>query len=536
MSDAALKVMERVRAADRAGALELASAALARGERHPLILMLAAERLEEQGQYMASLALLREALPQAEDEPELWRRYGIALARAGLYDVSREALDEADELLPDQPAILMPLATACYRSGDLANAERHFVRLSALMPGSPEPLAARAAIAVQQGQPAAGRDLALQALGIAPGNVTASIALARAALEEGNAAEAEALASAQLSRLPPGDEHRVSLLGLRADARDRLGRTRDAYLDYSTRNALLVAQYTSLRAASGDERPVERARRLRAYLDGADTSAWAKHAEDTAPSACSGHLFVVGFPRSGTTLLEKALAGHDRIRTLPEIDCLSEAGMELLADAAGLDRLAALPPADCAALRARYFAAVTNAVGDVAGKVVVDKMPLHSLALPLISRIFPDARIVLSLRDPRDVVLSGFRRRFQMNASMFELLTLKGAADFYDSIMALVTRCEEALPISLHKVPHEDLVADFEGEVRRVLALIGLDWQPDIAQFPARAVASARTPSDYQLRKGLNRDGIGAWRPYARELRGVENILAPWVQRWGYAD
>lgn len=536
MSKAAQKVMELVQAADRVGALDLATSELERGERHPLILMLAAERLDEQGKHTASLALLREAVSQTGEEPELWRRYGIALARAGLYDKSRAALEEADDLWPDQPAILMPLATACYRSGDLAGAERHFADLSALMPGSPEPLAARAAIAVQQGQTGMGRELARQALALAPANVTAGIALARAALEEGDAAEADLLASAQLSRLPRGDENRIALLGLRADARDRLGRPGDAYLDYSTRNALLIAQYTSLRTASGEERPVDRARRLGAYLDGADSGVWAKRPEDLAPTACAGHLFVVGFPRSGTTLLEKALSGHDMIRTLPEIDCLAAAGLELLADTDGFNRLAALPPADCAILRARYFAAITEAVGDVAGKVVVDKMPLHSLALPLISRVFPHAKIVLSLRDPRDVVLSGFRRRFQMNASMFELLTLRGAADFYDGVMALVTRCEEVLPIGLHKLRHEDLVADFEGEVRRVLALIGLDWQDDIAQFPARAIASARTPSDYQLRKGLNRDGIGAWRPYARELRAVADVLAPWVQRWGYTD
>ncbi len=526
--------MERVQAADRTGALDLATAALAQGERHPLILMLAAERLDEQGKWMPALALLEEAVPQAEDEPEIWRRYGLALARAGLFDKSRDALDEADALWPDQPAILTPLATACYRMGDLAAAERHFAQVTALMPGSAEPLAARAAIAVQQGDAEAGRNLARQALALAPGNITAGIALARAALEDGDATEAEALASSQLSHLPPGDENRVSLLGLRADARDRLGRASDAYLDYAMRNAMLIAQFTPVLAASGEERQVERARRLKGYFDAADPAAWERRGDDVPTRPCAGHLFVVGFPRSGTTLLEKALSGHDAVRTLPEIDCLAEAGLNMLANAEGLDRLATLPATDRAAFRERYFAAVANAVGDIDGKVVVDKMPLHSLALPLISRLFPDARIVLSLRDPRDVVLSGFRRRFQMNASMFELLTLAGAADFYDAVMALVARCEAVLPVKLHRVRHEDLVADFEGEVRSVLALVDLDWQDDILQFPARAVASARTPSDYQLRKGLNRDGISAWQAYTRELRAVEDVLAPWVERWGY--
>ena len=534
MSQAALEVMQRVQAADRAGALDLAIRFLARGERHPLILMLAAERLEETGQTRQALALLRDATAQTQDEPELWRRYGVALGQQGFLPQAREALARAHALLPDQPAILLPLATACYRLGELEAADGHYARAAALVPDSIEPVAARAMIAIQRGDMATGRDLAARALTHDPANVTASIARGHAMLGEGDAQGAEAMATALLARLGRKSEHRLALLSLRADARDRLGRAQDAFLDYMMRNSLLVSQYRPIMTAAGMERQVDRARRIAAWLDRPAAGPAADGREPAPARPCAGHLFIMGFPRSGTTLLEKALSGHDRVRTLPEIDCLAEAGADLLASDDGMDRLATLPPAERAALRARYFAAAERATGALPGKVLVDKLPLHSIALPLIARLFPDAKIVLSLRDPRDVVLSGFRRRFQMNGAMFELLTPLGAAQFYEAVMTLVERGRIALALDLHEVRHEDLVDDFEGQVRRVLALVGLDWSERVRAFPERAAAHARTPSDYQLRRGLNRDGIGSWRRYEAQLQPVMPILEPWVRRWGY--
>ena len=107
------------------------------------------------------------------------------------------------------------------------------------------------------------------------------------------------------------------------------------------------------------------------------------------------------------------------------------------ARAGGLRALLRADARELGVLRERYWREVREAGLEVAGKVFVDKHPLHSLKLPLIARLFPNAKILFAYRDPRDVVLSCFRRRFNMNPAMYQLLTLEGAAAFYDATMQL---------------------------------------------------------------------------------------------------
>ena len=161
-------------------------------------------------------------------------------------------------------------------------------------------------------------------------------------------------------------------------------------------------------------------------------------------------------------------------------------------------------------------------------------MPLHTPALPLVAKLFPQARILFALRDPRDVVFSCFRRRFRMNAAMFEFLTLDGAARYYDAVMGLAAIYREKLPLTIHEVRHEALVADFEGEARRTLAFLGAPWDPVVKNFAAQVRGTPRTPSAPQVARGLNANGLGQWRRYRAELAPVEAILSLWVERFGY--
>ena len=246
-------------------------------------------------------------------------------------------------------------------------------------------------------------------------------------------------------------------------------------------------------------------------------------------------MFLVGFPRSGTTLLEKALAGHPHIVTLEEVELLAKAGSPLLSSGTHLDHLAILPPSEAGERRRTYWQGVREVLGeDIAGRIVVDKLPLHTPALPLITKLFPSAKILFALRDPRDVVLSCFRRRFLINAAMSEFLTLEGAAAYYDAVMTLAEIYRAKLPLDLRDVRHEAVVADFEDELGEVLAFLGAAWDPAIKDFGPRAATSVRTPSAPQLAQGLNDKGVGQWRRYRDQMAPVLPILAPWVARFGY--
>jgi hypothetical protein len=117
---------------------------------------------------------------------------------------------------------------------------------------------------------------------------------------------------------------------------------------------------------------------------------------------------------------------------------------------------------------------------------------------------------------------------------MFELLELQGAARFYDEVMNLAEVCRALLPIDVHEVRHEQVVENFEQAIRSVLDFAGLEWEPALTQFANNLPADPRTPSDVQLQRGLNADGLGQWHRYAAQMQPVADTLKPWVQRFGY--
>jgi hypothetical protein len=200
-----------------------------------------------------------------------------------------------------------------------------------------------------------------------------------------------------------------------------------------------------------------------------------------------------------------------------------------------LDRLLRAPAATLDGLRESYWRHVAEAGVDVRGKVFVDKNPLDTLTLPLIARLFPSARILFACRDPRDVVLSCFRHRFRMSAPMYELLTLAGAAAYYDAVMRVFLECVRALPLDIHLVRHEDLVTAFTPEVRRICELLHLEWVPSMEEFAPRTQRrDILTPSAAQLARGLDASGIGRWRRYRGELEPVLPLLSGWVSHFHY--
>ena len=201
-------------------------------------------------------------------------------------------------------------------------------------------------------------------------------------------------------------------------------------------------------------------------------------------SAALGHVFVLGFPRSGTTLLEVILEGHPDVVSLEENELLIDSVRCFMRTPADLERLRRATPAELAAARADYWRLVAAGDVQVAGKVFVDKHPLNTLKLPLIARLFPRAKILFACRDPRDIALSCFRHRFRMSAPIFELLTIEGAARYYDAVMQLLVRLTGVLTLDLCLVRHEDVVMEFAREMKRVCDYSDCNGRPRWAISP----------------------------------------------------
>ncbi len=160
---------------------------------------------------------------------------------------------------------------------------------------------------------------------------------------------------------------------------------------------------------------------------------------------------------------------------------------------------------------------------------------MNALGLPLIVKLFPHARVLIVRRDPRDVVLSCFRRQFAPGGLSREFLDLERTARFYDQVMQLTEIYQSKLEVELQVLRYEDLVADFEGRSCDICAFAGLDWSPALADFAAASqTREIATPSAQQVRRGLYGDGVGQWRRYRQALGPVMPTLQPWIERFGY--
>jgi hypothetical protein len=319
---------------------------------------------------------------------------------------------------------------------------------------------------------------------------------------------------------------------LMGEALDGLGRTAEAFGAFGRGKGALRAFYAE--RAGGRESEVARLQRLAAWFGSADPAPW-REAPAEAASPVRAHAFLIGFPRSGTTLLEQALAGHPDLVALEEAPTLAEAYDEFLATPAGLSRLATLTADEAAHWRGVYWRVVAEAGAAVGGKVFLDKAPAGTLFLPLVAKLFPRAKVLFAVRDPRDVVLSCFRHSFQMNALTYAFTDLSETAACYNAVMALAAVYREVLPIDPMQVRYERLIDDFEGELAHIAGFLGLEHHPAMLDVAATASRRpVRTPSAPQVRAGLNRQGLGRWRAYAAELAPVMPVLAPWIERFGY--
>jgi hypothetical protein len=270
------------------------------------------------------------------------------------------------------------------------------------------------------------------------------------------------------------------------------------------------------------------------YFEPARPELWRARPK-TPASPAAEHVFMIGFPRSGTTLLETVLGGAEEVVTLEEREVLAGGVRTFMGSPTALDRLAAADAAELDPFREAYWNDVRAQGVDPEGRVFVDKLPLNTFKLPLITRLFPQAKIVFSVRDPRDVVLSCFRRHFALNPAMFEFLTLEGTARLYDATFRLFGLYRDRLGIEPHIVRYEDMVEDFEATTRRACAFMGVEWRPELKGFAERARdRGIATPSAAQVARGLYRSGMGQWRAYEAQMAPVLPLLQPWVSALGY--
>lgn len=513
-------------------AAALAEAALKDGIAHPMVLNLAALKAEQEGRFEDALVILRHAVEIAPDDLGARNAMGLVLTRLERYRDALAAFEGVVALAPDFAGAHCARGASLEALGRLKEAEAAYNHALELEPENLGATQGLANLLSRRGAHADARPLAEAVLEAQPNFPDAVMVLAAADAAEGHGERAQRrleLLNAD-QRLTP--HQRALVQGQLGDVLDAQDLPAEAFQAYAACNMGLWRAYAPVHGQGISA--LDFARAMIAEVETIPADAWTSSPKPAADGP-KAHVFLLGFPRSGTTLLEQVLASHPEVEALEERETLLDAQRAFQMQPSDVARLATATEAELEPLRAAYWAKVRAEGAEPAGKVFVDKHPLHTFRLPLILKLFPDAKILFARRDPRDVVLSCYRRRFAMSGSAYQLLTLPGAAGYYDAAMTLAARLAPAMDPRTLVVRHESLVADFDTVAGEVCNFLGLPWTDALRNFADKARDRAvATPSGAQLSRGLSAEGVGAWRRYREPLAAVLPTLATWVAEYGY--
>ena len=535
-------------------ALDEAGKVCAGGGGDPKLLRIAAYVHQQQGRLDQAAAAYEKVVAAYPDDFESWNNLGNVRAAQGDGEAALEAFERAIQLRPDIVEIYLNASEA------LASVERHEARQrlmragAEIAPGNVQVLtelglaessvrayaeaeaAYRAALRVDPGSLAPYLELgllfeilnrvddlaALVAEAETNGMADAELGFLKAwtLRRQGRFEEAQPLAEA----IPP-TIHPVRRARLIAEIADRLGQTDRAFAAFAEMNrATLDLRHPHYAISYRDQ-----VQASTALLTPAWTGSWTDIEVEREPAS---PIFLVGFPRSGTTLLDTLLMNMPNLHVLEEMPIFTEVDIALGDEA----RLAGLSAEEANRLRRLYFQYLDEMAPAPPGKTIVDKHPLRMARMPILHRLFPDAKVIFLERHPCDVVLSCFMSNFQLNHAMRSFVELEEAARTYDAVFQTWTRATSLLPIDVHRIRYERMVEDLEAEMRPLLDFLGLPWDPRVLDNQAAAAerGHVKTASYAQVTEPIYKRASGRWQRYRRQMEPILPILAPWAERMGY--
>ncbi len=536
----------------------------------------AVECKPERGEYVANLGQTLGDLDRWEEALALFRRAAeLAPALGGLrYDIGRalsrlERYPEAEQALRDalaaepahsNAAVELGLALSgqqrfdeamawyegwlthdsethgiAFNLGQLyAEQDRHaeavamFERAARLAPRDPAGLGMLALEYEHMNRPALAERFAREALKRAPNLAAARLAQARCLRRRGESTAALGL----LENLEVKGWLEAAVWNERARLLDTLGRYAVAWQAWERTNRIS--------AAGGKVDPDDYLRfveRHERWFEGGRLGDLIVGPEAVEPLGFLP-VFHFGFPRSGTTLTDQVLGAHPQVAVLEEKDALGAVAAGLRSR--GLENPQGLEGLDAAlrkALRAEYREAVVRLVGESPPPVVVDKMPLYTVQAGVIACLFPEARIVFSLRHPYDVCLSCLMQNFADNPAMANFRDPDRTVTLYARVMNLWMRMQQRLPLTVYTNRYEDLVRDPERGARALAEFLALAFDPAMLDSAGRAqqLARIRTASYAQVVKPINVDALSRFRHYRPYLPPGFSRLNRFVDAFGYA-
>lgn len=493
--------------------------------------------LFERGALAEAETVARNAIRIAPHHPQSHNLLGMIFTEANRAWLGEYHYRRALALRQERdPILLANLAWSLKNQGRAASARALYEEALRANPNEIKTLLGWAALEEADRNFPRAQALLDQAEALAPGN--AAVRLARA-----TCFEREGRADAALALLDADDEAARGATEWSQKGRllDRLGRHPEAFAAFAAGKARARAEGAPTYLAAAAE---DLARRLRGFF----TSERLATLPGAAPGGAGAQpIFILGFPRSGTTLIEQILTSHPEItagdelpfindlaQSLPRILDSTLAYPEALAELWMADRRDGLARLRESYLRAARLAGVP-AEGDhgprPAARWFTDKMPLNETHLGLIALLFPESPLIHLIRHPLDVVLSVFSNH--LTHGYYCAAELETIARHYGLVMDLVAHYRGQMTLRYLPLRYEDVVAAPEASVRRLLGFIGADFDPACLAFHENR-RHARTASYAQVTEPLYDRSLGRYRHYLAELAPVIPILAPLIERLGY--
>jgi tetratricopeptide (TPR) repeat protein len=496
-----------------------------------------------QAHYLRGMAAVQTRQPPlaASDLREVHKRQPGNLHAALFLGRSLRQLERYEEAIPVLRAAMTQkqfetdaryeLARCHTRLRDHDQAALQYRKVLELYPRHADAAANLAFLSERENKLAQARKWAARALEIAPRNTMAQLTMAT--VQRRNGQERQAIESLrEMLTGPLSPVNRSVALNQLGQCFDRLADYPSAFDAYSQSNELLKRNHPYGRASDEGSYGTITLGALRRWLSANPPHGWSHAPPADAPAP----VFLVGFPRSGTTLLDRALSAHPQVEVLEELELMDEVRRDWV-DEGALARLPDLSGPKIQEARNTYLRAMERNRLSPERPVVVDKLPLNLAYLFLIHRLFPSAKVLFMLRDPRDASISCYFQSFDLQGAMPYFLDLGDTVAYYDAVMALALDSFSAMGNPQLPVRYEKLVTEFEPQMRQIVSYLGLDWTSDILDY--RSVNHKRrvdTPSYQQVVQPLYTRSIGRWRNYREQLELVLPRLGPWIERFGYAD
>jgi tetratricopeptide (TPR) repeat protein len=485
-----------------------------------------------QGDVEGGIAAFKKSLGIRPDHVQTLLNLGIAYHTKAAFEEAAATYRRALEIEPENPDLYLNLGLVVNEQLRGEEAEQYFLKALTLRPGWADACAELAAFYEETSRLDELESILTRGLKANPDHERLNLEAAKADRRAGRFDEG-------ISRLEKLDTDRMT---------PRLAEQVHYQLGYLyDRSGKADSAYTHLQVANKIASETPRARRVRPERFLALIDVLESYFSDFDPEGVTladkpdrePPVFMLGFPRSGTTLADVVIDSHPDITTVEERVTISPIRERLQAMPGGFpDSISRLSGDEVAMLRKLYFDAMDDAAGEERSRILVDKTPIRTIHVGMLWRLFPDARFIFCLRHPCDVVLSNFMQHYRASDAFTNFYKLADSARAYSRVMDLWRLYAEKLPLRYHTLRYENLVEDLENEGRQLLDFLDVKWDPNVLGYRDSLESRGRinTNSYHQVTEPLYTRSRDRWRAYKKYFEPLMDQLGPHLEYFGYDD